>query len=321
MTYDLKDWASLGTVLALLALASFVGQWLRRQSSLQLDDRSVSTFNSRVQAWWASSVLIGIAFFFPTLAVVLFGLLSFWALREFITFTNTRSGDHRALFWVFCFFTPMQFVLVAHENYAFYSILIPVFAFLFIATRVAISGDFTHFLERVAKIQFGLLICVYCLSFAPALLFLNCKNIAPDDTAAGARLLLFFVTLVLFSELAQFVCSRMFGKHVIASSIDEDRTWEGVLGGAGATAVAGTSLLWATPFAHWWQASAMSVLIAAMASAGALTMAAIKRDRGEVTSGALIESSGGVLSRIDAVCFAAPVFYHITAYYFGVGGN
>ncbi len=321
MTYDIKDWASLGTVLALLALATFVGQWLRRQSSLQLDDRSVSTFNSRVQAWWASSVLIGIAFFFPTLAVVLFGLLSFWALREFITFTNTRSGDHRALFWVFCFFTPMQFVLVAHENYAFYSILIPVYAFLFIAARVAISGDFTHFLERVAKIQFGLLICVYCLSFAPALLFLNCRNVAPEDTAAGARLLLFFVTLVLFSEMAQFIFSRIFGKHVIAETIDDDRTWEGVLAGAGATAVAGISLQWATPFTHWWQAGVMSVLIAAMASAGALTMAAIKRDRGEVTSGALIESSGGVLSRIDAVCFAAPVFYHVTAYFFGVGGN
>ena len=61
----------------------------------------------------------------------------------------------------------------------------------------------------------------------------------------------------------------------------------------------------------------MSVLIAVMASAGALTMAAIKRDRGEVRSGTLIEGHGGVLSRIDAICFAAPVFYHVTRYFFG----
>ena len=65
----------------------------------------------------------------------------------------------------------------------------------------------------------------------------------------------------------------------------------------------------------------MSLTISVMASAGAMTMAAIKRDRGEVTSGTLIEGHGGVLSRIDshqfAVCFAAPVFYHVTRYFFG----
>ncbi len=314
----IKDWALLGTVLALLTAATFVGQWLKRQTSLGLEARAVNSFNSRVQAWWFFSIVLGAAFFFPRLTVVLFGLLAFWALREFITLTPTRMGDHRALFWVFFFFTPMQFVLVAYENYPFYSILIPVYAFLFLAARVAISGDYTRFLERVAKIQFGLLVCVYCLSFAPALLFLKCKNMLDDDASANARLLLFFVTIVLFSELLQFICSRLFGKHLIAEPIDTQRTWEGFLGGAGATTVAGIVLYWATPFPHWWQAGAMSLLIAVMASAGALTMAAIKRDRGEVTSGTLIEGHGGVLSRIDALCFAAPVFYHVTGYFFGL---
>jgi phosphatidate cytidylyltransferase len=320
MITEIKDWALLLTVAALLAVATLIGQWLTRQSTLGLDKRSVDSFNSRVQAWWASSILMGVAFVFPKLTVVLFGLLSFWALREFITLTPTRMGDHRALFWVFFFFTPMQFVLVASENYSFYSILIPVYAFLFIAARVAVSGDSTRFLERVANIQFGLLVCVYCLSFAPALLFLKCKGVAEEDTTAGARMLLFFVTIVLFSELLQFICGRLFGKHVIADSIDQMRTWEGVLAGGAATAVAGITLYWATPFPHWWQAGAMSVLIALMASAGALTMAAIKRDRGQVGAGTLTDGQGGVLRRIDAICFAAPVFYHVTSYFFGAGG-
>ncbi|MEM8946656.1 MAG: phosphatidate cytidylyltransferase [Planctomycetota bacterium] len=312
-----QDWALLGTVLGLLSAATFAGQWLKRQTSLRLDDRSVSSFNSRVQAWWFFSIVLGFAFFQPTLTVILFGLLSFWALREFITLTPTSTGDHRALFWVFFLFTPLQFVLVAFDYYAFYSILIPVYAFLFIAARVAVSGDFQHFLERVAKIQFGLLVCVYCLSFAPALLYIKCRQM--EGTYANARLLFFFVTIVLFSELLQFLCNRLFGKHLIAETIDSNRTWEGLLGGSVATAVVGLALYWATPFPHWWQAGAMSLTIAVMASAGAMTMAAIKRDRGEVTSGTLIEGHGGVLSRIDAVCFAAPVFYHMTNYFFGVG--
>jgi len=315
----IKDWALLGIVLALLAVATFTGRWLKRQTSLELDYRSVNSFNSRVNAWWFFSLVLGIAFFLPKLTVFLFCLLSFWALREFITLTPTSMGDHRALFWVFFFFTPMQFILVAMDYYDFYSILIPVYAFLFIAARVAISGDFHRFLERVAKVQFGLLVCVYCLSFAPALLFLQCKNM--DGNYANARLLFFFVTMVLIAELLQFIFGRLLGKHLIAEAIDGTRTWEGLLGGAGATAILGLLLYWATPFPYWWQAAAMSALIAVMASAGAMTLAAIKRDRGEVTSGTLIEGHAGVLSRIDAICFAAPIFYHVTKYFFGALGN
>ena len=47
--------------------------------------------------------------------------------------------------------------------------LIPVYAFLFIPARIAMAGDYKRFLERTAKIQAGLMICVYCLSYAPAL--------------------------------------------------------------------------------------------------------------------------------------------------------
>lgn len=312
----MQNWGLLGIVLLLLIAATFGGQWLKRQSTLGLEQRAVDSFNSRIQVWWFFSLVLGLAFLYPTLTVVLFGMLSFWAMREYVTLTPTTLGDHRALFWVFFFFTPMQFILVGLNLYGFYSILIPVYAFLFIAARVAISGDYRRFLERVAKIQFGLLVCVYCLSFAPALLFLKWKS-PEQDATANARLLFFFVTMVLFSELAQFLCSRLVGKHVIAESIDESRTWEGVLAGAGATAVLGVFLYWATPFQYFWQVMVMSVLIAVMASAGALTMAAIKRDRGEVRSGTLVEGHGGVLSRVDAICFAAPVFYHVTRYLFG----
>lgn len=301
--------------MALLGLATFAGKWLQQQTSLGLDQRSVQSFVRRVQAWWFFSIVLGLAYFYPKVTIVLFGLLSFWALREFITLTPTSIGDHRALFWVFLFFTPMQFVLVAFNYYQLYSIFIPVYGFLFIATRVAVSGDFHRFLERIAKIQFGLLVCVYCLSFCPALLYIECRNM--DGEYANARLLFFFITMVLLSELLQFVCGRLFGKHLIAEPIDQLRTWEGVLAGGFLNALIGTSLYWATPFSAWWQAGAMSLLISAMASAGALTMAAIKHDRGEVTSGTLFEGYG-VLHRIDAICFAAPVFYHVTQYFFGI---
>ncbi len=93
--------------------------------------------------------------------VILFALISFFALREFITLTPTRRSDHEALFWCFFVFIPLQYVLVCIEWYGLFSIFVPVFVFLFLPTRIALAGDTFHFLERTAKIQWGMLVAVF----------------------------------------------------------------------------------------------------------------------------------------------------------------
>src|SRR5205085_7130384 len=138
-------------------------------------------------------------------------------------------------------------------------------------TRIAVAGDYKRFLERVAKIQSGLLICVYCLSFAPALLYIQIPGTTADgDSRAQARLLFFFVTMALLSEAFQFVWSQLYGRHVIAPSINAARTWEGLVGGSASTALAGMVLYWATPY-DLWQAAFMSMVVAVMGFAGAMT--------------------------------------------------
>lgn len=305
-----QDWAFSGIVVSLLVIATGVGQVIKRQPHLGLHAAAVESFNGRVRAWWIICSLLAVAFLNEGLTVILFGFLSFWALREFITLTPTRLGDHRALFWVFFFFTPLQYVMVWRDKYELYSIMIPVYAFLFIPARIALSGDYKRFLERVAKIQSGLLICVYCLSFAPALLYLPTEP--GEESRGNARLLFFFVTVALFSEAMQFLWSRLYGQHVIAPSINAARTWEGLIGGTVSAALAGIVLYWATPYHEVWEAALMSMVIAVMGFAGAMTMSAIKRDRGVRDYGTLVEGHGGVLDRIDAICFAAPVFYLLT---------
>src|SRR5262245_55007220 len=158
---DAATWGLVGIVLGLLACATAVGQFLKRQPEAGLNPAAVETFNNRVRGWWMMCCLLAAAFTFPPPATVtLFGLISFWALREFITLTPTRLGDHRALFWVFFWFTPLQYVLVGMGNkqYGLFTVLIPVYAFLFIPARVAMAGDYKRFLERTAKIQAGLMV-------------------------------------------------------------------------------------------------------------------------------------------------------------------
>ncbi len=322
MLYPRTLWLIAG-VLLLLGVATAVLRMLRSRADSGLDTAILETFRLRVNAWWvlfsvlAAAILIGqtTAKGSHTLIVLLFGLISFWALREFITLTPTRPGDHRSLFWVFFLCTPMQFVLVWYENYDLYSIVIPVYAFLLIPARIALAGDYKRFLERTAKIQTGLLICVYCLSHAPALLTLH----KPEHTWDPNALLFFFVLMVQLSDALQYAWAQIPSKHVIAPTINPGKTWEGLLGGTVSVTLIGGTLWWATPFrgSGWWMAALMSTVISLMGFAGALTMSAIKRDRGVKDYGTLVEGHGGVLDRIDSLCFAAPVFFHFTRYWLG----
>ncbi len=313
---DLQTLVLLGGVLLLLAAAFGAVRFLKSRTDSGLDAAVLASLNHRVRAWFLLFLVLAAAFLLGQWATIaLFGLMAFWALREFITLTPTRPGDHRTLFWVFFLITPLQFVLVAFDWYELYTILIPVFAFLLLPARIALAGDYKRFLERTAKIEAGLLICVYSLSFAPAMLML------PEEAYAGTRLLLFFILIAQLSDGLQYAWAQLPSKHVIVPAINPHKTWEGLLGGAGTVTLLGAALWWATPFG-WWMAGLMALVTALMGFAGSITMSAIKRDRGVKDYGTLVEGHGGLLDRIDSICFAAPVFFFITKFWLeGLGAG
>ncbi len=308
------NWFFASVVVLLLLVATVVGRALGRQGQWGLDPAAIDAFNRRVRSWWIICTLLAIALLSKVITVTLFGLISFAALREFITLTPTRLSDHRALFWVFFFFLPLQYVLVAYNAYSVFSVMIPVFAFVFVPMRIAIAGDTKRFLERVAKIQVGMLICVYCLSYAPALLYLEEADLTHSD---NARLLFLLVLLSLLSEAVQFAWSRLYGRHVIAPEINQSRTWEGFLGSSATIGLVGSALYWigVTPFSQLWHAATASLLVAVMGFAGSMTLSAVKRDRRVQDYGTLVEGQPGVLDRVDSLCFAAPVFYHVVRWF------
>jgi len=60
----------------------------------------------------------------------------------------------------------------------------------------------------------------------------------------------------------------------------------------------------------------MSLAITLAGFAGGLILSAIKRDRGVKDYGTLLPGHGGMLDRIDSLCFAAPIFFHLTRFFF-----
>ena len=97
---------------------------------------------------------------------------------------------------------------------------------------------------------------------------------------------------------------------MIAPAVSANRTWEGFCGGVASTTLFGVLLWWVTPFGLWGSAC-MAMVVAVMGFAGGMTMSAIKRDRGVTDYGTLVQGHAGLLDRIDSICFAAPVFYHL----------
>jgi phosphatidate cytidylyltransferase len=301
-----------GGVLALLVLASVAGWILDRRVTSASGRATVDDINTRTRAWWVMAFLFIVAVTTgPLVSILLFAVTSFLALREFVTLAPTRPADHRALFWSFFVVMPLQYYLIWRQWYGLFSILIPVYVSMFLAIRAALAGDTDRFLERTATTQWGLMICVYFVSYVPALLILR----IPGYERQTPQLIFFLVLVVQLSDVLQYVWGKALGKRRIAPSISPNKTWEGFVGGVACATALGAALWWATPFSPA-AAAAMALVVTAMGFAGGLIMSAIKRDRGVKDYGALIGGHGGVLDRIDSLCFAAPVFFHLTRYFY-----
>jgi phosphatidate cytidylyltransferase len=304
----LAIFASIG---ATLVLASVVGFLLKKRRAPDQPHGAIDNLNARIRAWWVMVLVIGLAFVFGRAGViVLFLFVSFFALREFMSLTYTRRGDHDALATSFFIVLPLQYWFVWIGWYGLYSIFIPVYAFLVLPILSALSGDTMRFLERAAKVQWGLMVCVFCISHVPALLTLD----IPGFGGRNLLLIVFLVLVVQSSDVLQYIWGKLFGRHTIAPDVSPSKTLEGLIGGVASATAIGAALWWITPFKPW-QSALIALAINVMGFLGGLVMSAIKRDRGVKDWGDMIEGHGGMLDRLDSVVFAAPVFFHITRYW------
>ena len=299
-----------GCLFGVLILASLVSTVLRRLYANNVENPILDNLHARIVAWWFMVVLLGVAFLGGTTGVVvLFGICSFAALREFLTLTTSRISDHWALVAAFFLILPVQYVLIWMEWYGLYSIFIPVYAFLFLPILSALRGDANAFLIRVAETQWALMICVFCISHVPALMSLS----IPGFEGRNILLIAYLVFVVQSSDVLQYVWGKLFGKHKIAPTLSPSKTVEGTVGGILSATLVGTGLWWMTPFSIA-QSALLSFVICVMGFCGGLVLSAIKRDRGVKDWGHLIAGHGGFIDRLDSVIFAAPVFFHIVRY-------
>jgi phosphatidate cytidylyltransferase len=299
-------------VCSALLLASLTGFFLHARVRQMTSIGIVENLNARIKAWWVI-VLVGSAALFAgrTAIIALFAAISFLALREFLTVTQVQASDHRALLASFLIVLPVQYMLVGTGWYDAFAIFIPAVGFLALPILTALAGDAKNFLARTGELSWGLMVCVYGISYVPALLTLHIAEY-------GDRLPLLVVFLILVaqaSDVLQYVWGKLIGKHKIAPALSPSKTLEGLIGGAASATALGASLWWMTPFSAV-QAGAMAFAITLAGFLGGLVLSAVKRDRGIKDWSRLIPGHGGMLDRVDSICFSAPVFFHLTRIFF-----
>nr|WP_314316411.1 phosphatidate cytidylyltransferase [Kocuria rhizophila] len=319
-------WWFLAGLLGFLVLATVVAELMYRRTASEGLRATLLNVRQRIFAWWIMvAVLVGSLALGETAVVLLFLALSLLALREFANLLPPGERDRRVLTWILVVLAPLHFWFVWEHWYGMFAIFIPVYAFLFLPVLLALSGRTESFLHRAALSQWGLMVCVYALSYLPAVLQLPVAihhgKAAADGSAVGSggveagALLLFLAVVVQGSDVLQYLWGKTMGRHRIAPTVSPNKTWEGFVGGVLSATALGAALWWLTPFTPW-QAGVLALVSCLLGFLGGLVMSSLKRDRGIKDFGALIPGHGGILDRMDSLIFAAPVFFHLTRFFF-----
>jgi len=294
-------------VLAVLLLGSVVGGLLRLRVARGRPHPVIDNLVTRVNAWWVIAALVALALLAGRAGVTaLFAFVSFAALREFVPGVGAdRPGDRAARWGAFCAALPAQYLLIGSGDDRLLALLVPAYAFLAVPFLALIAGDARDLPRRAAPLQWGLMLCVLGISHVPALFLLDLSG----HEGRQGFLLAYLLIVTQASDVLQYVWGKLAGRHPLAPAVSPSKTVEGLVGGVASATALGAGLSFATPFGVG-EAAVMALLISLLGVLGGLLMSSIKRDRGIKDWGTLIGGHGGVLDRVDSLCFSAPVFYY-----------
>lgn len=300
---------AIAVIYAILIVASAITYTLRHLSP----GDATTELSRRVVSWWWMITVFTIAILTNrVISTIFLGLVSFLALKEYLSLIPTRRVDRSILLWAYIAI-PIQFTFAHMGRFGLFMTFIPVWMFLFLPARMTLAGYTDGFLRAIGLLSWGLMITVFSLSHTALLLSFGVSH------GGGAGPLLFLVALTQFNDVAQFTWGKLFGKRKIVPRVSPKKTWEGFLGGL-CTTICVAALIgpYLTPMPWAWSALA-GFIIALSGFLGDITISASKRDLGVKDASNLIPGHGGILDRVDSLIYSAPVFFHFLNFFFWSG--
>ena len=300
---------SVGGLYVILLIASLITFLLQKTHP----EKNYTELRQRVNSWWAMITVFSLAMVLDkTVSLIFFGLLSFLALKEYLSMIPTRRADRRVLFWAYITI-PIQYYWVSLEWYGMFIIFIPVYMFLFLPMRMVIIGETKNFLQAAGTLHWGIMMLVFGISHLAYLLTLPTTE---DFTVGGVGLVLFLVFLTQFNDVAQYIWGKLLGQHKIIPKVSPNKTWQGFIGGIFTTTLFAVLLSGLLTPLSLPMAAAAGLLISMSGFIGDVTISALKRDIGVKDSGSLLPGHGGILDRVDSLTYTAPLFFHFIYYFY-----
>jgi len=264
----------------------------------------VDNLSARIQSWWRIAVVLALASLAGQIGfLVLFAAVSFMALREFSAVAVSHPTDRHVSAACFFVLLPVQYALAGTGNVVLFTSIVPLTSVALVPVFTALTADSHAYLARVSERIFAIVVCIYCLSYVPALLTLP---VAQD----GAQLPLFLILITQVSDVLQYIWGKAVGAHLLAPHVSPSKTVEGLIGGIGCATALGAALSWMTPFGAV-HAAAIAFLISLTGFLGGFVMSAIKRDFGTKDWSGLLPGHGGILDRVDSIWLSAPVYFYV----------
>lgn len=293
-------WVAEGILLLLLLATGVI--WARSRGR-EAEGEQVE-LKKRVRTFWviAAAVLGSLALGRGT-SVVFFSLVSFLALREFLTIVPL--GNRRILFVAYAVLA-VQYALVYEEMTIASLLFVPLAGLVLIPSGLVLAGETTGFVRTSSALVFGLLVTVYGPGFLPLLLSLP-RGVNPAAGPAGIVLLV--VLLVQLNDVAQYLWGRSLGRRRIAPRVSPNKTVAGFVGGAFTTAALSLAMAPLLTSLDRAPAAVFGLLLAVSGFFGDLLMSAVKRDIGLKDTAQTLPGHGGVLDRIDSLIYAAPAAF------------
>ena len=305
---------ALGGIFGLLVVASFIIWALKRARP----ERDYTELVQRTKSWWLMAAIFTAALLVNRVAALVFlGIVSFLALKEYLSIIPTRRADRRVLFFLYLAI-PIQYYWVSIGWYGMFIIFVPVYMLLFLPLPMLIIGETQGFLRAIGTLHWGLMVTVFSLSHAAYTLMLPAAPNAIGewrDPHTGAALMIYLVVLTQLNDVAQYVWGKLLGRHKIIPAVSPYKTWEGFLGGVVTTTALSAALgPWLTPI-DVRNAAILGALLGVAGFVGDVTVSALKRDLGLKDTSQFLPGHGGVLDRVDSLTYTAPLFLHYVRYF------
>lgn len=133
----------------------------------------------------------------------------------------------------------------------------------------------------------------------------------------GISWIYFLLIIVFAGDTGAFYTGSYFGKHKLCPSVSPGKTIEGSLGGLGSNLAAGSVFKYFfLPSYSWWISIPLFICVGIAGQIGDLFESELKRSAGVKDSGSILPGHGGILDRIDALLFAAPVAWFFKQFLF-----